>query len=476
MRSVLTRTTSETVGVAQLSLERGIRYGQSGGSWLPSPASVRIDPAEWAEMGGDLGEVWQWYRTWNEIYCESLCGEADPSIAALVEFGLKDHEVPIQREFARLGMEPVSCRVEYVHARDRRYIAEVQWVSGGLGLFAGIDWAYDAVSAGSPKRRLLADGLLDAFTENACGAPDILSLVRDDWLPGEGFLGRFAERRGISFTGVDRSSCADVLRAKQIPAGLIYGQGYTSLVPAEIFVGLARDAISRKFAPESPYNHIYRQKWGLALVHDPRYAHRFSERLRRIIPVSVLLNDVSPRFDLLGAVDESFERISDLAEVIELPDRVRKSLIIKSGAGVGGFHSNGRGVFRLGGSRLAARKTVDFVRERITLGEPWILQPFVSTPMPMPLASGIAADAFTEYDTHVKLMVFGARSASSGTAGPVGALANYGRHWKVGGRSPRLDAAGRQEGTAFTDVAVGEYEQDERGSGVLPEQAEVEHR
>jgi hypothetical protein len=456
MRPVVTRTESEALAVAHISLDNDIRYGRNGASWLPSPASVQLDPAEWAAIGDDLGEVWRWYRTWNDIYCESLRGEAEPSIAALVEFGLKDHEVPVQREFARLGTEPVSCRVEYVYAHDRRYIAEVQWVSGGLGLFSGIDWAYDAVSPGPAGRRVLADGLLDAFAHNACGAPGVLSVVRDDWLPGEEFLSRFAERRGIPFTAIDRARCADVLSAPEVPAGLIYGQGYTSFVPAETFTGLARDAIARRFVPESPYNHIYRQKWGLALVHDPLYAHRFSERLRSLIPASVLLNDESPRFDLLGAVDDAFERVSTLPEVVDLPERVRKSLIIKSGAGVGGFHSNGRGVFRLGGSRLAARKVVDFVRERIALGEPWILQPFLSVPMPMPLASGPATGAFTECDTHLKLMVFGARSASDGASGAVGALVNYGRHWKVGGRSPRLDAAGRQEGTAFTDVVVGD--------------------
>jgi hypothetical protein len=463
MKVMVTRTREAVVEVANLSLDEGVRYGPGGSpSWLPSPVSITVQPAERDAFERDLSQAWRWYEAWTALYLDSLQGRADSWIAALVEYGLRPHEIEIHRATAAAGFSPLTCRLEYMYRHGRRFIAEAQWVSGGLGFFSGIDSLYRHVSPLDGHRHLgaLDLKLISTLAAGAAGRGDVFTVVRDDWLSGERFLARRATAAalGVRLLPVDRQECVAALtQPRERSIGLLYGQGYTGLIPDQMLGTLSHKVQNGELWAESPYNYIYRQKWGLALLHDPRFASRFPEGLRTVTPVTILLNAPRPQFELIGASQPAFAPLaeaSQLGDVLSLPERLRSDLVVKCGAGVGGLHSNGRGVFRLSGSRGSVQRTLALVEERIKLGEPWIMQPFCSSSLDMPFAAAALPDGYSGRKAHLKVMIFGIRDPSAHLPTIAGGLANYRQHWKVGGRSPGTDSSGNELGAFFTDVIM----------------------
>jgi hypothetical protein len=429
-------------------------------SWLPSPIAITVTPAERADFEEDLSDVWRWYEAWTSIYLESLGGKLPPWIAAMAEYGLRPHEVETHRAVAAAGVTPLSCRLEYMYWQGRRYIAEAQWVSGGLGFFIGIDSLYRSFAPPKGHHHLgaLETELIQLFGREAEGRGRVLLVVRDDWLPGERLLAQRAAAVGVSIQPVNREECAELfLSSHARSVGLVYGQGYTQLLPEEALRALSRRALDGEIWTEAPFNYLYRQKWGLSLLHTPEFAARFPTRLQAITPVTILLNRPQPNFELISKARPSFHMLSEascITDILLLPERVRSDLIVKCGAGVGGFHSNGRGVFRLTGSRGSVRKIISFVQHRMSLGEPWILQPFSSSSISLPAYGSDQAALGAAQRSHLKVMTFGVRSRPSVRPTLAGAISNFGKHWKVGGRKPGKDSSGNEMGTSFTDVLV----------------------
>src|SRR5262250_1118499 len=114
MKIILTRTREAVAEVARRGLEEGVQYGSAGDvSWLPSPVSVAVLPSERDSFESDLSQAWRWYEVWTTLYLDSLLGRGDSWIAAMVEYGLRPHEIEIHRATAAAGLSPLTCRLEY---------------------------------------------------------------------------------------------------------------------------------------------------------------------------------------------------------------------------------------------------------------------------------------------------------------------------------------------------------------------------
>jgi hypothetical protein len=227
---------------------------------------------------------------------------------------------------------------------------------------------------------------------------------------------------------------------------------------------LAGAVLDGKVWVETPLNYAYRQKWGLALPFMDEFRSLFDDRLRQIVIPTALLTvadaDLSPIVPHMDNPDrDRLLGVTRPLDLAELPTALRRSLVVKCGAGRGDYYSHGRGVFRIGGSRASARKVLEFVTDRTVLHEePWLVQPYAAETYRLQLSFPEAVEDLRTVDAHARFMVFGAKF---GRGDPVtmGGLGNYGAHWKVSGKTPAVAPDGAITGTAFNDLRV------ERGAG-----------
>lgn len=459
--------------MAEAFVAEGLIYG--AGDTYPSlltPSSGLLRREEAADVEGDLALLWGLYRTWHALYLASLAGAEPPWIAALCEQGLSPAEVEAQRVTARAGLEPRLGRVDYVALGARRAVAEIQWKSGGLGLFFGTHDVCAAVEPGAAAP--LGDptaGLRELIARcGAGGEPVAANGVRSVWFRGEHYLRRAYDRRGLRYLVFDRREAARRLVERRgrfqiaegptlIPVDFLYAQELLPALPPETVVRLARAAAAGSLWVETPLSYIYRQKWGLALPFLPAYRDMFGAELRAILGPTALLQE--PWLDLSalaeGLPEPEAARLRaarTLDDLAELPTAARRRLVLKCGGGVGAYYSQGRGVLRVTGSRAAARKVTDFVRGRLAQGEPWIAQRYVDVTYPVDLCPPWDLGARCRVDAHARLMVFGA-GGGDGQPRVIGGLANFGAAWKVSGRAAGVAPDGRLVGTAFTDLRVG---------------------
>jgi len=454
---------------------QGLVYGD-GLSYasLVSPASVVVSSAEVRELGIDLCAVAELYRTVNELYLSSLDGDAPDWIRACVEQGL----TPVQREAheltARARLEPVMGRADYVEVRSgRRQLAEMQWKSGGPGLLIGHQRAYAeafAHRAGTSPLGDLETTYLDTLFATSPAVPAVVANeVRSEWLNGEAGLVKRADERGWSYRSMNRATLASSLTWG--PHGLrlredegshdvtvLRGRGFTEVLADELTLRLATAALNETIWIEAPLNFLYRQKWCLALPFARDLANHFADRTREIvIPSALVLGECVDLTCIADQISSAYidqvASVRTLADLVQLPGGLRRRLVFKCGAGVGDYHSRGRGVFRLAGSRRSAATVVDFVRQRVAEGEPWILQPFVDDKYTVPLAIPTATKEIEMVVSHSRLMVFGGRQNDQ-TWQVQGAIGNFAKHWKVSGSPAGTDTQGETRGSAFVDVRL----------------------
>ena len=116
--------------------EFGLHYGGSASyASLLTPSSTLITEAEVQDLQEDLTELCMLYEIWQRIYLDSLESREPAWIASLSESGLSETERRIQRETAKSVLRPSMARVDYISMGSSRKISEVQWKSGGPGLF-----------------------------------------------------------------------------------------------------------------------------------------------------------------------------------------------------------------------------------------------------------------------------------------------------------------------------------------------------
>lgn len=435
---------------------------------LLTPSSCLLSSAETAAITDDLALLRQFYHTWNDLYRASLAGEEPRWIAELCEYGLSPAEVQAQRITLAAGLEPRFCRVDYIAIGAERTIAEVQWKSGGLGLFFGIHdvcarCAHPiAARSGDPVR-----GLYALISRCGNGEPVAVNPVRSVWLRGEHYLRRAFDQQGIRYIVFDRregmrrivergDSILVTDGGKLRRVGFLYGQELLSALPPPMIVRLARAAADGRLWVETPINYVYRQKWGMALPFLPAYANLFDARLRALLGKVVLLHtgtiDLTPLADGVSEmIARQFRSIRTLDDLAHLSTAARRMLVFKCSSGSGAYYSQGRGVLRLNGSRRVAQKTLMFVRSRLAQGEPWIIQRYVDITYPVDVSPPWAPHALQHIDAHARFMVY-ATFDPTGLPQIIGGLGNFSRDWKVSGKSARLDEHGRIVGAAFNDM------------------------
>lgn len=451
----------------------GLVYG-SGDTYasLITPSSCVVDHAATTALTEDLALLWHFYRTWNDLYRASLASEAPRWIARLCEYGLRPEEIQAQRITLTAGLTPRFCRVDYVAIGPQRVVAEVQWKSGGLGLFAGIHDVHAAIvpaTAGHPGN--LARSFREMIQGCSSNDPVAVNPVRSVWYRGEHYLRRAYDRQGMRYIVFDRREGAQriiersgrfvvVEQGRLLQVDFLYAQELLPVIAPAMIVRLAQAAANGRLWIETPLNYVYRQKWGMALPFIPDYAHLFDDRLRTLFGAVAFLHN--ERIDLSALADGVPEDIGRQLRAVrtgddlaDLSTAARRLLVLKCGSGSGAYYSQGRGVLRLNGSRSAAQKTLAFVKERLTQGEPWIVQRYVDVTYPIDVCLPWATHALHPIDAHARFMVYATFDAH-GMPTVIGGLGNFSSEWKVSGKSARLDEQGRIGGSAFNEIRFGE--------------------
>ncbi len=444
----------------------GMGYGS-----LITPTSTCLTLSEAQDLRADLSEIWATYRTWTSLYVASLSGNAPRWISEYVESGMGKEEVAVNRSAAISGIEPCFCRSDYVSIGQKRGIAEVQWKSGGPGLFFGISDCFSAALNYQEKTEPLGNLTRNFFDSIRSFGNVAVNLVRDVWLNGETYLSGIFGRVGLAYLPINRIDCGIRLVEKQgayfvqddsgklLKVDFLIGQGFTQFFPKSELEKLARAVFEKKLWIETPLNYIYRQKWGMALPFMEEFSELFGDRTREIFIPTALLAPSGIRFGkFIQYVDhpqrELLLGVTSLEQLAGLPESLRKSLVLKCGSGVGDFYSNGKGVFRLSGSRAYAGKILDFINHRMeSYSEPWIIQPFVNETHTVPVSMPSSPDDMFLIQAHARFMIFGSRLGQEMPT-LMGGLANYGRYWKVSGSSAGKDGQGNILGSAFNDIRI----------------------
>jgi hypothetical protein len=450
-------------------------YGDSTSySSLISPTSTILTRCEFDDLAKDLSSMWHFYKELNTLYLASLSGELPPWIAKLTEQGLSHAELAVHRMTANAGLEPRMCRIDYVTLGDDRKVAEVQWKSGGPGLFFGI---YDVCQDFLPFD-MGETGIANIVTsfgnvicsQNLDGDPVAANGVRSVWRRSEKYLERAFHARGVHYRAVDRACLGRVLNVSSAGVSLAGSEGTRKLqflssedfsrgIPDDLVIELGLASVNERVWIETPLNYIYSQKWGLAFPFMEKYLDRFDGHLRDIIIPTALLT--SGTFDLRGLVPYLDHPLREMLlgpiameKFVDLPASLRKAIVFKCGAGVGPYYSNSRGVFRVSGSRSSAYKLLTFIVNRmVNLGEPWIAQVYIDRKYPVPMCLPWLTDPVVNVAAHARFMVFGSR-VLCGEPAVICGLANYGRNWKVTGRSTTINSSDEFDGSAFTDIRI----------------------
>lgn len=435
---------------------------------LITPSSCVIDHTATTALTEDLALLWRFYYVWNDLYRASLAGAAPRWIARLCEYGLGPEEIQAQRITLAAGLTPRFCRVDYVAIGSQRIVAEVQWKSGGLGLFAGIHDVHAAVvpaTAGHPG------DLAGSFREmiRGCSGTDPVAVnpVRSVWYRGEHYLRRACDRRGMRYIVFDRREGAQRIIERSgrfmvtekgglLRVDFLYAQELLPVIAPAMIVRLARAAADGRLWIETPLNYVYRQKWGMALPFMPDYAHLFDDRLRTLFGAVALVHDGKVDLGALAdgvpaAIEQQLRMVRAIDDLADLSTAARRLLVLKCGSGSGAYYSQGRGVLRLNGSRSAAQKTLAFVKERLAQGEPWIVQRYVDVTYPINVCPPWATYVLQPIDAHARFMVY-ATFDERGTPKVIGGLGNFSSEWKVSGKSARIDERGRIAGAAFNEM------------------------
>lgn len=447
----------------------GLIYG-SGDTYasLITPSSCVVDPAATTALVDDLALLWQFYRAWNDLYRASLAGEAPRWIARLCEYGLSPEEIQAQRTTLTAGLTPRFCRVDYIAIGPQRAVAEVQWKSGGLGLFSGI---HDVHAATVPATAGMPGNLAGSFREmiRQCSGDDPVAVnpVRSVWYRGEHYLRRACDGQGMRYIVFDRREGAQRIierngrfmvadKGRLLPVNFLYAQELLPVIAPAMIVRLARAAVDGRLWIETPLNYVYRQKWGMALPFMPDYAHLFDDRLRALFGAVALMHGETIDLTALAtgvpeAIGQQLRAVRTIDDLADLSTAARRLLVLKCGSGSGAYYSQGRGVLRLNGSRSVAQKTLAFVKERLAQGEPWIVQRYVDATYPVDVCLPWATHTLQPIDAHARFMIYATFDAH-GTPHLIGGLGNFSSEWKVSGKSARLDERGRIAGAAFNEM------------------------
>ncbi len=155
------------------------------------------------EIHQDMQEIWHLYYVANNLYIQSLRDNNLIWFRAFAENGLTPVEIDVQRLIAKEKLQPRFGRIDYITIEPSRKISEIQWKSGGLGLFSGIQDVYSRLikTPDTYDEIKIIDGiqkLVQASIEHQNGIA--LNCVRLPWLRSEQYLSRTLAPMGNFFS------------------------------------------------------------------------------------------------------------------------------------------------------------------------------------------------------------------------------------------------------------------------------------
>lgn len=439
---------------------------------LISPSSTYFTPIEAAGIASDMEEFWTLYRVWNQIYQSALKGDAPDWVRAYTESGVAPEDVMAHRIVSAAGLEPEMCRTDYIAISDtERKIAEIQWRPGGIGLAAGIIDAYAEVIPYSQNVSTFgkfSDNFYNLITQPRRAQAETKTIVlgtTTEFMNGELYLKQYYQGKGLRYIPILPTRAKDfIVRDNRLfieedgatyPIDIMNSEEFTRHLPKAELPNIAQGSVDHKFWIEVPLNYIYRQKWGLALPFMPEYQHLFSDTVRQLIPATVLLNEfrLSPLIPYLDHPQrELLANVKSMDDLASLPTALRKSLIVKCGGG-SELHYRSKGVYKLGSAKSYDLKILEFIEERMQkYQEPWIVQQYVKAKYDVPVAVPWDLDKIEMIEAHARFMIFGGRFGGNAPV-VLGGNGNYGRYWKVCGRSVNEDQ-NNEQATGFNDMRV----------------------
>lgn len=463
---IRTYETDMAVRLKDRLLSEGLTYGATDSyTSLISPSSTVISTAEQKEVQIDLDLLWDLYRKSNWLYVASMDNEAPSWIARMAESGLNPIEKNMQRLVARKGLEPKMCRVDYISFGEGRKIAEVQWKSGGPGLFFGMQEAYKDVVPFTGDETAFGDPINGFFKMMSAKGDAAVNDIRGNWTNGEVYLRAKYLRMGLNYNLVNRLEFAKEVKGdggrfkvggEPVNFFYFYWSPNNDLAhEAELYRKLAYASLDGLIWVENPMNYAYRAKWQFALPFMDEFKGLFSDRLRQILsPTVIIRNEIDlepiiPYMDKEDDIKAKLSKVKEIDDILKLGEASRKALIVKCAGSKGEYYNRGKGVFRLTGGKGVLKETVDMIKAQMSKEEPWIVQEFVCKKYDVP----IFADGKVETTPmHARFMVFGQKMDAECQV--LGGLANFAHHWKVSGKKPGIDANGNMVGSTFTDIRV----------------------
>ena len=466
-------TQSSLTDLCKFYEDNRITYGgASEFTSLLTPCSAEILPSTMEGIQADFRLSHKLYSVANALYKKSLTDESFSWIKHCVEGELSKERRAIQQLYADSQDLPKFIRLDYVTLEPKRQIAEVQWKSGGPGLFIGLQHGIEQILNG--RSQISSDSqIIHAFAKalrevTGKSSPVVVNIANDKWITGEWYVAQQLRSHGIKYRPVYSGTreehitiATNGVKVDGEHASMLIGQSFLKDERNSTIQNLYTSSKNGTILLEPPMNVILQQKWCLSLpFFNTQTDPDLLECRNIIIPTAIIHKESTIRDNIqcvanLTGISE-LSSIENIRDLMKLPLSVRSRLVLKH-AGCGQMSSDSRGVFRLTGSRASAERIIDMAVTNIRdTGSSWILQPYVRQSNTIKVCHPKAVSDLYEVEAFGRYLLFGNTSVatSNNDYNCYAALANFSSHWKVTGSSPSQIPTERNKGSAFTDIRV----------------------
>lgn len=453
-----------------------LRFDGTPFAGLVSPSSTLISEECRREVTAHVRAVAAWHAGVQRIYADLLTtGDEQHPLLRMMEWGLDEYAVRLQRASALREDRPTLGRLDCVRLGGAHAISEVQWKGAGEGWLASIDRSYREIfplAAGERPFGDLVEAWARVFPRDGCS----INTGRAVWADAEVFLNGELRQRGVRvvFSPAREISNAveldgSTLRVRGIDAPndalrYLFLDRLTEVLGANVLDPLVEAYVDGTVALDPPPSYLYNQKLPQALPFSSEHRSHFPDSVREAFIPSVLITDAPPALEPIAAqLDGDGARVAEISswdELPSLPAAIREKIVVKCGSSHQFDNHGGHGVFRLGGTEEAARTILDRVLARVAEGEPWIVQPFMGARWDVPIAHPSRPFKMREASLYAKFGVYFRLPARAGGEQPevLGGVASLGTSWKVSGASgtpSRIDEGGSLVGAFRHDIRVG---------------------
>ena len=450
--------------------QSGCIYEGNSYSGLLSPSSVIISRSQAEKIRRDIEEIFQWARTSQIIY-EDLY-KSRSSLVTSFEFGLNKMDIYFQRLSAQNQYIPTIGRIDAITLKQN--VAEIQWKGGGEGFMTAIDLACKTMHPLSVNETSLADFITNWMMAFSNGTKKnniyVLNTGRGNWQKGEKLLTDKLKEKGVFLFF---SQTSDIEGKIIISNDNVYFRTENGMKKLD-FIYL--DRLSEVLSPEKlyqifkcvaegnvhidpPLSYLWNQKITMALPFLEEFKDRFSMQIRDIlIPTALIINgqelDLAPFIDKMNQNNaEILLKIKTLDQLLELPRNLREDLVVKCASANKYYCYGGHGVYRLWGSTKGqAQKIIDFIKERVAKGEPWIIQPYINQTWEIPFVHPDNLQEIYRLKAHARFGIYCSQNEQKSKL--IGGIATFSPFWKVAGKTAGRDGKGQLIGSAFTDIRI----------------------